>query len=120
MTFEQTAARLAEVERDIRVLKRMREDLVTQLIQEREHLVAGLEHQSAEQPQTARFRVPGFMGRASRELGTATALPPRPVAMAPCPESCCLPMRHWHYVDGSVVQERVREERRERSHRRKL
>lgn len=126
MTIEQTALQLAEVERDIRALERRRTELLTQLIDERAQRVTAMSHQTAEHPETTqRFRRPPWLGGDRRDEGMRTVLLSSSGALShlsqptPCPESCCMPMRHQHYADGTVVQERVKDqnERRERSHR---
>jgi hypothetical protein len=122
VSIEQTAVRLAEVERDIRALVLLHRELMTKLIEESQQMVAGSDYRTAEHPETTqRFRVPGFMKRPERDTGMSTVLLSSSGALshlsapAPCPESCCRPGLHRHYADGTVVE--YQEERRERSHR---
>jgi hypothetical protein len=125
MSIEQTAVQLAEVERDIRALVRRHTELLTRLIEESQQLLAGTDYRTAEHPETTqRFRIPSFMGRPKKDAGMSTVLLSASGALSqlsqptPCPESCCMPMRHQHYADGTVIQERETGNGRERSHRR--
>jgi hypothetical protein len=120
MSIEQTAVQLAEVERDIRALVLRHRELMTQLIDDAAHLVAGTDYRTAEHPEARpRFRVPGFMKPVERDTGMSTVLLSSTGALSQlsqptvCPESCCRPDPHQHYADGQVVSA----ERRERSHR---